>query len=171
MRTRLRSFPPVAEADARLLILGSMPGAESLRRQQYYAHPHNAFWFIMGELFGAAPGLAYPLRLRKLVESGIALWDVLKYCQRRGSLDSNIKDAVANDFDGFFSAHREIERICFNGQKAFQLFRTRVLKNSQQLRERFDETVLIVLPSTSPAMASLDRQQKALLWREKITGR
>ncbi len=165
---RLQSFAPVARTDARLLILGSMPGVESLRRQQYYAHPRNAFWFIMGELFGAAPELAYAERLQRLTDEGVALWDVLKHCQRAGSLDSNIKEAVANDFDGFFAAHPGIEKICFNGRKAFELFRTRVLRHDRRLQRRFDDKRLIRLPSTSPAMASLSREQKAVVWAKHL---
>jgi hypoxanthine-DNA glycosylase len=89
---------------ARALILGSMPGAASLRAAQYYAHPRNQFWPIMGELVGADPALPYEQRLDRLTSAGIALWDVFARCEREGSLDAHIRDdtAVANDFAEFF---------------------------------------------------------------------
>ncbi|OZA12577.1 MAG: DNA-deoxyinosine glycosylase, partial [Hydrogenophilales bacterium 17-62-8] len=81
-------FPPIADAHARILILGSLPGQVSLQRQQYYAQPQNAFWKIMGRLFDAGPELAYAERTQRLVENGIALWDVCASAQRPGSLDA-----------------------------------------------------------------------------------
>ena len=98
----IRSFPPVANTDATILILGSMPGKESLKQNQYYAHPQNAFWKIMGELVGAHPHLPYDERLHKLTAAHLALWDVLKTCEREGSLDSDIQNEIPNDFTTFF---------------------------------------------------------------------
>ena len=86
-----RSFAYSADARARFLILGSMPGAESLRRQEYYAFKHNAFWRIMGELYSFSPALPYPERLAALRDAGVALWDVLAECERPGSLDASIR--------------------------------------------------------------------------------
>ena len=114
----LRSFPPVVSAGCRVLILGSMPGEASLRAGQYYAHPRNAFWPIMGRLCGAGPDLAYPQRLERLLAAGIGLWDVLQSCVRAGSLDSAIRDEVANDLPALFAAYPRIDRVFFNGAKA-----------------------------------------------------
>ena len=86
----LSSFPPLIAPNAAVLILGSMPGQMSLRRQQYYAHPQNHFWRIMGDLVGVPPALPYEERTRRLNDTGVALWDSLKYCERPGSLDISI---------------------------------------------------------------------------------
>ena len=94
----VQSFPPVVSRNSKVLILGSMPGEVSLKAEQYYAHPRNAFWPIMGELFGAGPSLPYQERLVALDNAGIALWDSLRACTRPGSLDSAIRDEEANDF-------------------------------------------------------------------------
>jgi hypoxanthine-DNA glycosylase len=156
----LQGFPPVAAGDAHTLILGSMPGVMSLQKQQYYAFGRNAFWRIMGELFGAGPELDYRRRLEILVENRIALWDVIAACHRPGSLDSAIRDAdlVTNDFEGFLAHHQHIERICFNGQKASSLFRKRVLPS---LATRYE---YITLPSTSPAHAARNYARKLDAW-------
>lgn len=162
--TTIHSFPPNADPDARLLILGSMPGAASLRAGQYYAHPRNGFWIIMHELFGIDPGLPYPQRLAALRQNGIALWDVLKSCMRIGSLDSDIDDTsiVPNDFAGFFLAHPRITRICFNGTKAEQSYIRFVLP---MLDESSRDIPSMKLPSTSPANASYSLQRKIDAWR------
>ncbi|HTO56242.1 MAG TPA: DNA-deoxyinosine glycosylase, partial [Pseudomonadales bacterium] len=117
MATRVRSFPPIGRTSARTLILGTMPGVASLAAGQYYGHPRNAFWRIVGELFGFDPAASYATRVRRLADSGVAVWDVLASCERAGSLDSRIdpESVVPNDFADFFAAHRRIERICFNG--------------------------------------------------------
>ena len=106
----LTGFPPIAAADARVLVLGSMPSVASLAREQYYGHPQNAFWPIMGRLFGAGPELPYDERKAVLVERGVAVWDVLQSCRRAGSLDTAIdRDSEqANDFATFFRKHRQI---------------------------------------------------------------
>jgi len=163
----MQSFclPPVADKKSRVLILGSMPGVASLRARQYYAHPQNAFWPIMGELAGASPALAYPRRLAALRKSGIALWDVLACCFREGSLDSAIAGEEVNDLAGFLAAHPRIERLCFNGAKAAQSFARGVdpaaLPKGLSLHR---------LPSTSPAHAGMTRQAKLAAWRAALDG-
>jgi hypoxanthine-DNA glycosylase len=163
--TRLQGFPPVARRDARVLVLGSMPGAASLRAAQYYAHPQNRFWPIMGELVGAFPALSYRQRLLRLTGAGIALWDVLAACEREGSLDSAIRDdtAEANDFAGFFSAHPRIRAVLFNGGKAEAAFRRFVLPSLPALELDYRR-----LPSTSPANASQSAAQKLGAWRDAL---
>jgi hypoxanthine-DNA glycosylase len=165
---RVRSFPPIARADARVLILGSMPGVASLRAGQYYAHPHNAFWRILGEIAGARPDLPYAARTRRLMARKIALWDVMKSCYRPGSGDSEIHEdsIVPNNFKAFFAAHPRIRRVYFNGTKAEQTFRRYVLP---RLGAKADEIEFERLPSTSPAHAGCSYQQKLAAWRAALT--
>ena len=162
--TGVESFPPIAQPDARVLVLGSMPGERSLREQQYYAHPRNAFWWIMGEFFGAGPELAYAERTRRLEASGVALWDVLRRCVRPGSLDGAIVGATeeANDFASFLARQPSIEAAFFNGAKAEQAWRRHV---EPDLDPRYLPR-LERLPSTSPAHASLSRNDKLAAWRQ-----
>lgn len=157
---RLHSFPPVADPHATTLILGSMPGKESLRQQQYYAHPHNAFWKIMGDLVGAHPALPYPQRLQALKAAHIALWDVLHSCEREGSLDSDIAAEEANDFASFFAQHPRITHVFFNGAKAEHSFRKFVLGE-----QALPPLELLRLPSTSPAHAGMRYEEKLAIWQ------
>jgi hypoxanthine-DNA glycosylase len=163
----LRGFPPVAAADARILILGSMPGQASLAAGRYYAHERNAFWRIMGDLFGAGPALPYGQRLARLQAAGIALWDVIAACQRSGSLDADIVPGSvrANDFRGFFAGHPGIARVYFNGAAAETAFRRLALPG-------LDAPPLPIqrLPSTSPAHAALGYAEKLAAWSVISTG-
>ncbi|HEY8518786.1 MAG TPA: DNA-deoxyinosine glycosylase [Gammaproteobacteria bacterium] len=170
MRVRVpvsHGFPPICGEHARVLILGSLPGQASLAARQYYAQPQNAFWRIMGELFGAGPDLPYVERLVTLRERGVAVWDVLASGRRPGSLDSAIELASAspNDFQPFFDAQPGIRRICFNGSKAAELYRRLVLPG---LREETRRLERLTLPSTSPAHAARSFAQKLELWRAAL---
>ena len=164
----IASFPPVADPDARLLILGSIPGRESLRQQQYYAHPRNAFWRIIGEIFGAAPDLDYAGRLELLTASGIALWDVIGNCRRSGSLASDIEPAsvAVNDFARFLAAHRLISTVCFNGGTAEATFRRRIMPT---LDPGLRPLALHRLPSTSPAHAGMPYEEKLARWHAVLS--
>jgi double-stranded uracil-DNA glycosylase len=158
----IQSFAPIARRDARILILGSMPGRVSLEAQQYYAHPQNSFWRIMGELLGVAHNASYEERVEFLKNAQIAVWDVLHSCVREGSLDTSIEPdtQVANDFATFFKIHRQITHVFFNGSKAQACFKKHVLTNL-----RGDSLSYLRLPSTSPANASCRYPQKLDTWR------
>ena len=158
----VRSFAPVAAADARILILGSMPGVASLEAGEYYAHPRNVFWPIMGALFGAGPHLPYAERVTALKTSGVAVWDVLQACERQGSLDSNIRSERPNDLVAFFAAHPAIRRIGLNGAKAAATFRKYAAHSLPANAE------VHVLPSTSPAHAARSFEVKCDLWRSAL---
>lgn len=157
---RLHSFPPSFAPDARVLILGSMPGEESLRQEQYYAFKHNAFWRIMGELCGFSPALPYPERLAALHRHGIALWDVLAYCERSGSLDTAIAHPEPNDIPELLQICPCIELILCNGSAAGRFFK------------RFFPEIPIsvrVMPSTSPAAARMRYPEKLAAYRAALT--
>ncbi|GAV19517.1 uracil DNA glycosylase superfamily protein [Mariprofundus micogutta] len=157
-------FPYSSNPDAKVLILGSMPGKKSLLEDQYYAHPQNVFWPIMGQLFEFEEKMDYEKRLLCLGENGVALWDVAYQCVRPGSLDSAIKmeSVVANNFEHFFSDHPDIHAIFFNGRKAEELYRRLVQKN---LPPAFQQIKSHLLPSTSPANAGMNRTQKLDHWK------
>jgi len=151
---RARSFPYSADENARVLILGSMPGEESLRQREYYAFRHNAFWRIMGELYGFPPDLPYPERLARLRANGVALWDVLAECVRPGSLDSAIRSPRPNDIPALLKRLPRLEKILCNGGAA-----------RNYLRRFFPELAAEQLPSTSPAAARWTYAQKLAAWK------
>jgi len=146
------------------LVLGSLPGPVSLRERQYYAQPRNAFWGIMGVLFGAGPGLPYEERLQVLVRRHVALWDVCASAHRPGALDAAIRRAsvVPNDFAAFFAAQPELRLVCFNGQAAAELYRRRVLPGLPAVLRSLHYKAL---PSTSPAHAAMSFEQQLERWR------
>jgi len=146
-----------------------MPGKESLRANQYYAHPRNAFWPIMGKLIGAEPDLPYEVRLQKLRSSNIALWDVLASCRRHSSLDADIEsDSIcANDFVTFFRKHPKVELIVFNGSMAEQCFKKYVWPSLATLIKKHPMKFQR-LPSTSPAHASMRYEVKLKTWKETL---
>ncbi len=158
------SFPPIASPDARVLVLGSMPGVASLQAQQYYAHPRNSFWYIIEKMFDVPASLTYSRRTQLLQQNRIAVWDVLKACVREGSLDSAIeRDTIeVNAFEDFFIRHKQIRAVFFNGATAEKEF-TRHVMSLPLVQERgFD---FYRLPSTSPAHAAMNREQKLQAWR------
>lgn len=160
-------FQPIANPNARILILGTLPGKVSLERRQYYAQPRNAFWKIMEGLFGAPECAEYEERIRKFQDRRMALWDVCAEAVRQGSLDTNIQPStiLANDFNSFFAAHSQIALVCFNGANAEKLFRRHVLPT---LSPSFSKFRYEVLPSTSPAHASMRFETKQARWKAAI---
>lgn len=168
---RLHGLPPIADSSCRILILGSMPGALSLSKQEYYGHPRNHFWKLLYAVFGignradgyAEPSDRYEERLGFALGHGVALWDVLAECEREGSLDSAIRKPEANDFETFYCDYPFIEQVFFNGQAAGELYRKQVLPKLTELGvgERIRYTVL---PSSSPARA-MSLEAKLESWR------
>lgn len=141
---KISSFPPIINAEATILILGTMPGAMSLAKQEYYAHQQNAFWKIMYSVFASLPvSDAFSDKVALLKQNQIAVWDVLKHCEREGSLDTNIKNYQENDIIELLSQHPKIKTIIFNGQKSEQYFLKKfgILANMRYFQ----------MPSTSPA--------------------
>jgi TDG/mug DNA glycosylase family protein len=157
-------FPPLVGPGARALILGTLPSRRSIAEGQYYGHPRNAFWPIMGELLGAGRELPYAQRTERLVEADVAVWDVLAASIRPGSMDADIDIATAraNDFESFFRAHPQIRLVCFNGRKAEALFRRMVVP---RLETRFNSLQYETLPSTSPAYAAIGFEDKVKRWQ------
>ena len=142
--TLKHSMAPVGSKDARLLILGSLPGEASLRAQRYYAHPQNQFWRLLGMAIGEElAALDYEERLDKLSARGIAIWDVVGEARREGSLDGAIRGATPNQLADFVATHPRLLAVAFNGQTAARLGRA-ALAGLNDVR-------LIDLPSSSPA--------------------
>lgn len=167
MSGRVCSFPPVARADARVLILGSMPGTVSLVAHQYYAHPYNQFWHIMGVLCDAGRDLPYARRLVRLQERGIALWDVFESCTRPGSLDASIEHstAIVNDIPELLQRCPHIASICCNGTTSYTAFKRHLSAPVARLRPNLR---IERLPSTSPANASWSAARKLAAWRAEL---
>jgi double-stranded uracil-DNA glycosylase len=159
-----RGFPPIADENARTLILGTLPGQASLAAGRYYAHPRNAFWPILGAVFGFDADAPYAKRVVELHKAGIAVWDVCAAAVRPGSLDSAIAaDTIRpNDFAGFFARHPKIVRIGFNGTTAARLYRRHALPT--------DCHELVTLASTSPAHAAMDLAAKRRSWAVFLAG-
>ena len=153
----LESLPPVLSPDTRLVVLGSFPGVASLRAQQYYAHPRNQFWPLLSALWGIdLVGLSYERRVAEACARGLGLWDVYASCQREGSLDSAIRDAVFNNLDILRQQAPGLRAIAHNGAES-----ARAMRHTQALG-----VAVIRLPSTSPAHASWSFERKLAVWRE-----
>ncbi|WP_372737406.1 DNA-deoxyinosine glycosylase [Neptunomonas sp.] len=161
MNSPVTSFNPIVAPQAKLLILGSMPGVKSLQEQQYYAHPRNAFWQIMKHLLEFDDELNYTRRLEHIQRHGVALWDVAHQCIRPGSLDSEIdrNSVIPNEIARLLKANPSIRAICFNGQTAAKMFKRHFpgLLTTPGIS-------FITLPSTSPAHASLSFADKLAAW-------
>ncbi|GKT12312.1 MAG: double-stranded uracil-DNA glycosylase [Thiomicrorhabdus sp.] len=170
-------FPPIIPKTPKILILGTMPSVVSIEEAFYYAHPRNAFWPMIASLLnnsefqvGGVDQTAKSLNTVKEKKEacnilGIYLWDVLQACERKGSLDSEIKLPQANDFSLVFREYPSIKTVAFNGQAAQKLFKKEVLK----LQDLPDDLTYITLPSTSPAYAAITLEDKRLFWQEKLS--
>jgi TDG/mug DNA glycosylase family protein len=158
------ALAPIVGKSPKLIILGSMPSQISLREQQYYANPQNAFWWLMSELYGFSITQQYQHRCQALVHNGVAVWDVLADCRRPGSLDSSIvrSSERSNDFSAFLGAHPTIRLLAFNGGAAKTIF----MRHCSEVFTQNPEMDWQQLPSTSPAHASITREHKLQRWRE-----
>jgi hypoxanthine-DNA glycosylase len=155
----LTGLEPVIAPDTRILVLGSFPGAASLAAQQYYAHPRNQFWKLVGALVGEdLYALPYAERLPRLRAHRFGLWDVLAACEREGSLDAAIRKPAANDFARLQRLCPALETVGFNGQTSG--------KFAPQFAAAGYRTV--VLPSSSPAHMALSFEQKLADWRALV---
>lgn len=154
----IQGFKPVVSKSSRILILGSMPSVESLRKDEYYANPRNQFWRILYTLFaleeGEDPNTPYSEKVNFVLHHQLALWDVIEACEREGSLDTAIKSPRPNQFAHLFSLYPNIRYVAFNGKKSFEVYQRQVgLGLKEELTYR-------VLPSTSPA--------NTLAWEQKL---
>jgi hypoxanthine-DNA glycosylase len=157
---KLAGFPPIGDHATHTLILGSFPGVASLAATQYYAHPRNQFWRLVGAAIDEPlHELPYDARIGKLLQNGIGLWDVLAACEREGSLDSAIRNASPNDFAAFHVRFPKLRKVCFNG------------KTSGKFAPVIGAAgyATLVLPSSSPANAILSFDQKLRIWRDILT--
>lgn len=157
-----KSFSPNIDENSKILILGSMPGTRSLEQQQYYAHPQNRFWKVIGKCcnFDNLQELNYSDKLNFLLNNQIALWDVIKSCKRTGSLDSNIKSEKPNDIRALLKKYN-IKRICLNGNKSYSAFK-------KYFPELLKQYACYKLPSTSPANAKYKPEDLYLEWAKAI---
>ncbi len=157
--TRLVGLPPVLDANTRVLVLGSFPGVASLRARQYYGHPQNHFWKILGALWALPlPSLPYEERLAVLLERGLGVWDVYGACERQGSLDADIRHAELNDFAWVQRHCPDLAAIGHNGGESY-----RHARHTEPLG-----VPVYKLPSTSPANASWSFDRKLAAWAEVL---
>ena len=160
-RPRLQGFAPVLDARVERLILGSFPSAASLAAGQYYAHPRNQFWRLLGELLGEPiAALDYDERLRRVLAHRTGIWDVIDACEREGSLDSEIRRHRANDFRRLKTLAPRLKRVIFNGATAGRYAREFAAAGFETR----------IAPSTSPAHAARSFEQKLALWRAALSG-
>lgn len=159
---KCKSFEAKISKDSKVLILGSMPGVKSLEASEYYAHPYNRFWKVMGELCNVKElaSMSYDKKVQTLLDNNFALWDVIGFCKREGSLDSNIKNEIPNDISGLLKKYPKVKVICLNGGKAFSAFKKyfpEILKN--------EKYIIYKLPSTSPANARFRLDDLLAEWK------
>jgi hypoxanthine-DNA glycosylase len=152
------SFDPISNADTTVLILGTVPGDKSLELGEYYGHSRNRFWKIISTITNNDLPLTYTDKKELLQKSKIGIWDVAHKANRKGSLDSAIKDEVPNDLDNFINKHRNLKVIGFNGKKSQALF--------DKYFDKRSDLKYVSLPSTSPANTRIDFDEMCKLWRQ-----
>ncbi len=153
---RISSFAPIVTKESKILILGSVPGMQSLEKQQYYGHPQNKFWQIMFALFNEEFSTDYEARISLLNINLIALWDTIESCERKGSLDSDIKNEEVNKISELLETHSNISAIFCNGQKSY--------KNLEKIFNKNFPMLVFAMPSTSPAYAGMPFEKKLEAW-------
>ncbi len=153
---RINSFPPIIDHCSEILILGSVPGAQSLKMQQYYAHPQNQFWKILFHLFDEPFSADYHQKIKVLKRHNVALWDVIESCERKGSLDTEIRNEIDNDIQQLIDNHPKIKIIFCNGQKSY--------KNLIKILGKDFKIPIVVLPSTSP-LHTVKLEEKLEKWK------
>lgn len=157
MHNRISSFPPIIDDYSEIIILGSIPGVKSLEKQQYYGHPQNKFWKIIFELLDEEFTEDYDQRIQMLKKHHIALWDVIDSCERKGSLDSEIKNEEANRIEELLEDHSNIRAIFCNGGKSY--------KNAQKILGKNYKIPVFLLPSTSP-LHTVSFEKKLEEWKK-----
>ncbi len=167
MGRKIESFPPIGDSSACILVLGTMPGEESLRANQYYANSRNSFWKIMARFYGFAEDSTYQEKTESLKINGVAVWDVMHTCVRFGSIDSNIRQETikTHDFLSFFREYPKITKICFNCRKAEQEFKRNVFPT---LSTKLKCIAYMRLPSTSSAMTQKTFEEKYTEWSHAL---
>lgn len=156
MENRISSFPPIIDKNSKILILGSIPGVKSLEKQEYYGHPQNKFWKIIFKLFDEEFSEDYTEKIKILKKYHIALWDVIDSCERKGSLDSEIKNEEANPIFELLENHQKISAIFCNGGKSFKIL--------QQILGENYKIPIFLLPSTSP-LHTISFAEKLEKWK------
>ncbi|SDJ13644.1 DNA-deoxyinosine glycosylase [Chryseobacterium jejuense] len=159
MQNRISSFPPFIDDQSEILILGSIPGVKSLEMQQYYAHPQNKFWKIILELLNEYFTEDYSKRMEIIKKHHIALWDVIDSCERKGSLDSEIKNEEANQIDALLEEYPNVKAIFCNGGKSY--------KNLQKLLGKNYKLPIFLMPSTSP-LHTISFERKFEEWKKVL---
>lgn len=154
------SFDPISNTDTAILILGTMPGDKSLELSEYYGHAGNRFWKTIAAITENELPVTYADKKELLAKTKIGVWDVCRIANRKGSLDSAIKNEVPNDLEGFIARHAGLKVIGFNGAKSEALF-NKYFKRSSSLK-------YISLPSTSPANAAVNFDSLCEIWRRLL---
>ena len=155
-----KAFLPIVYPDSKILVLGTMPGEKSLQLQEYYGNRGNQFWRLLFTIFNKDLTHDYNEKINLLHDNKIALWDVLQYCEREGSLDSNIKNEVANDFDDFYKQYPSINKVFFSSKNAAAYYDKYV--------GRKNHIEYTILPSPSGANATMPFAKKLEIWRYAI---